>query len=351
MRKIYYYVLLVLPILVTACGTKDFNTNSDYREIAIIYGLLDIQAPKQFVKVNLAFQNANGENAITLAKDDPLIAQYEDSIIVELNAYDNKGALKQSEPMTKEYVDSKQPGDFNTNGNYWYTIDTSSLKIIGSYIYEVQVTNTITGKIYKAETDIVNSFCITSPSLFPRCVNTGPPGVNFYNSKGPKDVTVKFNTDENAGVYKIYVEFYYDEFYNNDITTTETKVVSYAINSNLFAQQNITDEAETIMSGESFVKALEIAIDTTNQDPSVKRSPGDLIFTVVAGGKKVTEYIRAEDAYSAITQTRPFFTNVFDENGEQGAGVLSSRYFQTKLGVPSSTSMDRLKLDYPGFKF
>ncbi|MBW8050124.1 MAG: hypothetical protein FVQ77_07255 [Cytophagales bacterium] len=73
---------------------------------------------------------------------------------------------------------------------------------------------------------------------------------------------------------------------------------------------------------------------------------GQLEFVVYAGSEDLEKYINVNYNYSAITQTKPFFTNV-----DGGAGLFASRYRQSEFGSINQKSIDYIINNYPGLKF
>ncbi len=350
MKKIYFLGLLGVLLIFSTCKTNDFDTNAEYREIAVIYGLLDIGTTKQYIKVSKGFQNTN-TNAVELAADDPEITQFQDSLEVTLHEYNGAGTWIQSQPMTKEFLALKDQGTFNQENNYWYTIDTSLMTLKGGYEYEVQAKNIVTGNIHSGSAKMIDDFCIVRPTASFNCDDFDLPAITFYTVKGYRKIAVEFETALNAEVYKVYVDFNYAEFTDNDTSTTVRKTYRFPIQSSIMRPYDSKGVVELQLNSEAFFTSFMNQLDTALQVESMKRYPENLTFTIVASGPEMAEYISAENAYSAITQTKPFYTNITDQDGNEGAGLMTSRYFKSKRCVVSTRTLEDIRAHFPGIRF
>ena len=63
MKKIAIFLLLISTLFM-ACET-DFEVNADWKEVMVVYGLLDQSQPKQYIKINKAYLGEG--NALQMA--------------------------------------------------------------------------------------------------------------------------------------------------------------------------------------------------------------------------------------------------------------------------------------------
>ena len=54
-KKNLLYIFAATIVLFSACST-DLDVNGEWKETMIVYGLLDQAQPKQYIKINKAFQ-------------------------------------------------------------------------------------------------------------------------------------------------------------------------------------------------------------------------------------------------------------------------------------------------------
>ena len=78
-------LLLALPALLVSCST-DFDTTADYKEVMVVYGLLNQYDSVQYIKVNKAFLGDG--NALIMAENSDSI-NYGDILDVTLEKIDN----------------------------------------------------------------------------------------------------------------------------------------------------------------------------------------------------------------------------------------------------------------------
>mgnify|MGYP000521561780 CR=1 FL=1 len=102
--------------------------------------------------------------------------------------------------------------------------------------------------------------------------------------------------------------------------------------------------------GSSFFNDFLTTIDVAKDDESLKRVIVDMDFTIVAAGESMAEYLQANNAFSSITQTKPFYTNVYDNEGIEGAGIVTTRYTK-RVKANFLGNLEGIKAQFPDLKF
>ena len=150
---------LCFAILLFSDCDDSFVVNADWKDITIIYGLLNTNDSINYIKINKAFLNEN-TNAIELAKIVDSI-YYKDSITVLLEEW-NGPLLVRNIYLTKEYDTTKDSGIFAYPGQYLYRTPVIKLNI--NYLYKLLVKNPQTGKEIRSETTLVGNIGTNLPS-------------------------------------------------------------------------------------------------------------------------------------------------------------------------------------------
>ena len=152
MKKIYL-ILSVFAIVFTACET-DFDVNAAWKEITVVYGLLDAGDGKevQQIKISKAF----------LGEMDALqMAQYADSINFDTNNLDvkivrikNNGII---DTVSLVAVPTIRDGDlFNDTIIIYEFVNDDFLKSDSEY--ELLIENKISGDVVSGHTELIGSF-------------------------------------------------------------------------------------------------------------------------------------------------------------------------------------------------
>jgi hypothetical protein len=193
MRKLLLLVTLA-TVLTYSCKT-DFDVTSDWKDISIVYGLLDPTDTAQYIKVTKAFLDKK-VSALTIAQIPDSL--YYTDITVQLEQYQNS-VLKKTIDLQKVdgnlegYV--KDTGIFANAPNYLYktkeVMDQNSS-------YKLVITISDNGKIVTSSTEIINDFLVTIPSPLQK-VNFKP-GAQYH---------VQWTSAKDGKIYGLVIRFHY----------------------------------------------------------------------------------------------------------------------------------------------
>lgn len=310
---------LFFSILLFSNCDDSFVVNADWKDITIVYGLLNQNDSIHYIKINKAFLNEN-TNAIELAKiTDSLF--YADSLSVMLEEW--YGSNKQKTIyLTKEYNANKDSGIFAYPGQFLYQT-TATLN--ASYQYKLVVRNPKTGKEMTSQTTLVGN-------LLPQY----PQHNGLITFKPDNTYSVEWYTGKNAFFYDLTVDIKYIEYPKSNPTLITQKTIhwpifSYRITSNQDGMKLMSIKLE----GNGFFDILAYNIKS---DMNLNREfkGFDLIFS--SGGKEIYIYIDVNKPSAGIIQKKPEYSNI-----NNALGVFSSR---NKTIIParlSSISLDELQ--------
>ena len=123
-RSVLVASMAVASILSTGCST-DIDVIAPKRDVTIIYGLLEADQTRQFIRINKAF--VGEDSAAALARQNG-INEYSDA---ELNAFvhemevDGITKTERTWPLTKTTIYNKEDGSFNSDSNVIYYFDAT----------------------------------------------------------------------------------------------------------------------------------------------------------------------------------------------------------------------------------
>ncbi|MCQ2285647.1 MAG: hypothetical protein MJZ76_02090 [Bacteroidales bacterium] len=315
MQKIWSIISLVISFLVAlilfiACE-PEFDQNAPYKDVTVVYGLLNPNETNHYIKVYKAYQTR--DNAIVAARDLDNISYY-DNITVSLDEYvDNQ--LKRTLPCDMSYDVPKDSGIFAYQPQVVYVNKDALNK---EATYKLNIVNKQSGKRITAETSIVKDFHINQP---------------FYDIAyfllSKSNTKVEFSRAENAVGYDIYLKFRYIEIdKNTGDTITPNGEIAWRV-------QRVRPEKGTkpIESKAALNHLFEVIASHLKPNSNViryaKGTPAEpyqcLTLEIWAAEESLMTYIDVNTvSYSSIVQDRAEFTNMKTADGS-AYGILSSR--------------------------
>ena len=341
MKKLFLSLSLLASLAFFNACTTDVELYADYKDIPVVYGLLDASKDTNFIRINRAFSGDN-DHPINAAN----VALIEDSCNYpgKLRAYIVKyrqgyGGQYQSTGDTLELdtitIHDKEEGIFYSPNQkvYWtdkpLSINTESAK----YRYKIFVykdNDTIT-----SETGIVggDGFKIVTATL------------GFMADANDLTSKVKFTLADNAVFYDMKMVFFYRESVNGGPLTDKEVSYSFGVNSldDLYQENERVYYVNYGMN--TLFNLLEEAIggDTViNEnhpnvvryfDNTYEKKPMKIFLS--AGGDELYNYIQI-NSQTGYAQSVPDYTNI---NG--GYGVFSSRInLVQEVSISAATQRD-----------
>ncbi|MDQ3072687.1 MAG: hypothetical protein M3Q97_05435 [Bacteroidota bacterium] len=305
MRSPALFTVLLVVLLSGGCR-KDFEVNAPWKEIHIIYGLMDrydsmglARDTIQYVRITKAFLNED-ESALTIAQVSDSI--YLDTLDVTLEEWRN--GFKTEYKMLEVYNDNKDSGIFASPGQYLYrTPPGFILKLDASYT--IIVLNPKTGVKSTASTPVVNP----PYPLFPSTTTK-----SYTFSKG-ENAIVNWRPALNAKFYDLKIRMNYSEWNASD----SSKIGDYRLNWTLFTfRTDITgQDMRQVFPGDDFYKFIAGQLQPKT---GVYRKMGLIDFIIQSGGEEIYTYIQVNRPSIGIVQKKPEYTNV-----NNGFGIFSSR--------------------------
>ena len=336
MRKNLLWLVLLSVAFFASCST-DVNLYADYKQVPVIYGLLEARADTNFVKITRSFYVQGDPHETALNPDSSNYPGKLDARIIE---YCNGDSVRQI-ILDTITIREKEPGLFYAPlQKMYYTTETLPLNSkTKKYSYKLKVV--LPEYTLNTTTDLVGDGYFDVQSL----------GVNF--SKEYFDAVPRrflFRPAINASYYDVSFAFNFKEQRELDgdsvPRTVQWHVGTYS-----------DYELSTRMEGdfyvffyrpEVFYYQLEefIGNDTA---VGVKRFFGDYPIDVIitAGGDKLDQYVHVSDALVGTVQSESDLSLI-----EGGYGVFSSRYtVRHAVGLAGETVPDLVAIRQWGFKF
>lgn len=341
--------LMVGAILSFSNCSTDFDLTSDYKEIPVIYGLLDQSQEVQYIRVNKAFLSESSALEIANIAD----SLYFENATVTLRGYSGDAVWQQDhyelganaqlqETFVLPRIDVSQndaypgknpEGIFASEPYFLYILDSREDEnnvLNQDYIYEIVVeTGTTTAT---AVTPLVKSFDIIRPNA--------EQGLNLLTD----EPFIQFNAPINGSIFDLDIVFRYREEANNDPNNFEIKEVTYNILTSQPRNQLVSDNSNFVSfnySSDAYWNALISRIGTGNDEQFKRVYLPPVEFVFYAGSKDLEQYSLVagvgENSVN-VGQSRPIYTNV-----QNGIGLFGSRYREVaNVGLTDNSFLELL---------
>ncbi len=319
--------ILVIALIITglsACET-DLDVNADWKDITIVYSILDPAQKIQYVRINKAFLGEG--NALEYAQI-PDSINYDTSYIkARIDEYRNGTVVqsmklkpiwlpRENDPTSPFYnpdfpyilVYAAQPQNyFKVSGNdtIWLNPDSE---------YHLEIFNLHSGETIKSSTILVKDFNITRPLY-----NPSKPYLKILNNDGQN--TIKWRAAVNGRRYQVIYIFYYKETSSPGDTVIKTVDYQLGILKSQYTSGN--EDMDISFQGNSFYKFLGTSIPANS---NVKRIAYQIELIIAVIPEEFNIYLEVNEPSSSIVQDRPEYTNI-----ENGYGLFSSRYIKSRL--------------------
>ncbi|MBT4217462.1 MAG: DUF4249 family protein [Flavobacteriales bacterium] len=312
MKKITFLFLLS-SILFSSCET-DFTVNADWKEVTVVYGLLDQSQEKQYIRINKAF--LGNENAYVMASVADSINYNPNNLEVKIEKLSASGNVLATKILT-DTIMFKEDGLFSVEENIIYVFDTDNF-LNEEKEYKLTITNKNSGNIISSQTKLIHNLSLMS------AFNNSAYKMGFYSQTGDfSNTTIEWTHSKNAAIYQMTLFVSYTEYGDDTIVKTVQKVypiIEYDGNPNM--SQQIT--------GEEFFNLLAYNIPSST---TVNRRINNLDVLFSVGTADLNTYINLNEPPTGIVQERDLFTNI-----DGGIGLFTARYNKMQENIFLTTT-------------
>lgn len=330
MKKTFFSLLTLFSLLVmfNACST-DVDLYADYKDITVVYGLLDSGADTNFIKINKAFLGPG--NALTFAQiaDSSNYPGKLDAKIIEYRANASGTHFQQTDvfPLDTITIHDKETGVFYAPDQlvYYTSKKIKNNSDLYNYRYELQIDRG--DSIISAVTDMVGGGSFTVIQ-----------GAFNFSSTASSGGVVSWLPCPNAAVYEVVFKFHFIEAKGSD---SVERVMTWPLGWHPTYQLTYNNGVYSVPFTPAmfYINIADMLGDDT-LDPDVERLiyEPSLEVSIAAGGDDLYNFITVNGPSNSIVQTIPEYTNV-----KGGYGVFSSRTLLTKWVRLSGSTIPELK--------
>ncbi len=309
-----FVVTALLIVLFNRCST-DVDIYSDYKDITIVYGILDKSDDTLWIKVTKAFLGSG--NALEFAQN-PDSSNYPYKLDVELTAIKN-GSEIQKFIFDTITIHNKQAGDsvfYYPDQLMYYAVRTAALNSEAVYHLSIKKSK---GDI-EAQTSVIPDFPITYPVS----------RINFNYEK-----EIEWKSAVNAKRYEIGLTFHYRELWPNSADTLD-KTISWSLGIKKSVNTNGNESMTIPYSGNQFYNLLD---NSLQKDPNVKRWAGNIDVEIACASQDFDTYYEVNNVSGGVLEEIPQFSNI---KGENALGLFAARHSvikPVKLSVSSELTL------------
>jgi len=326
MKSIFKFTFLVAFIsFVYSCSEK-VNLIGDFKETAVVYGLLDHSDSIHFIKITRAFIGPG--NALEIAKipDSNYFNQVEATVSEFVD-----GTLTRTWVLEDTIVENK-----DTNGAFYgpeqkvyyfrtlpTTVSSSGLNGVIQTSPNPQLTSLNPDATYKFKA-IINGgeFEVTGETELVKGITTTASSQNFTfkfanNPAEYVSTGVAVSNSGNSYVVNTQLDIAFNEHRGND-------VLEKRFNWQLGEVSTLPGTSKTFSAlGQTFYDLVKANV---SNDPTItKRTFNGIYVTVTGGAEELYNYMVVNQPSSTLAQSKPSYTNLTVSNGKRVVGIFSSR--------------------------
>jgi len=307
MKFVYRLLLIsIIPCFLTSCET-DFDVIADYKEVAIVYGLLNQADSVQYLRINKAFLGDG--NSLTYAKiaDSSSFGGDIKVVLTEVTP----GGIKTEFIFDTITLSNKQPGDFYAPDQLFYY---SNMKLNQENTYELKITNIKTNYEVNSQTRLIHDFNFSKPA-------SGAKSLSFKRSFTQPN---KFIWDNAVNGKRYQMKFYYNYKELNTNGDTTYRKIEWVFPEIITEKYDGSGSSEVGYSNEDFYTLCENKIpysDPVAEANVVARFSSVCDLEVTTIGDEFNTYLEANAPSTGVLIEKPVYTNITN-----GLGLLSCRY-------------------------
>ena len=302
--------LFIIPCLFVSCET-DFNVIADYKEVAIVYGLLNQNDSIHYLRINKAFLGAG--NSLTYAQVADS-SSYGADINVVLTEITSGGIIKERVFDTVSLYNKESGAFYSPKQLFYFYKDPLNDPFKASSTFELKITNKKTGTVVSSRTTLIHDFVITKPTA----------GAKTLNLRRSITQQTKFTWQNAVNAKKYQFRFYFNFKELNSQGDTTTRKIEWVFPEKTTENIDGIGECSVPYYNEDFYIMCTNKIpysDQSVEDAVVKRIASSCDLEVTAIGDEFNTYLEANGPSTGVLMEKPDYSNIIN-----GLGLFSSRY-------------------------
>ena len=309
MKNFCYLLLFALTLTSLSSCNKKLEVNAEWKDVTIVYGLLDQFDTIHYVKITKAFLGPG--NALDFARIYDS-SNYSMPLQVSMEEYSGSLLLRTIQLDTTS-INNKDTGIFySPYQKLFYT----KAKLTPEFRYHLIIKNTLTQKVIEGNATLIGELDIEKPTIYTR--------VSFQAGRSTE---VKWTSAKAGKRYQVAIQIRYAETFVDDPTSTVIKSLDWLALSNV---RSLSEKGGQVMdyyiSGDAFFMFMgnQLKTDSVN-GRAVSRALRDCDYIFTVGSEDLSTYMDVTEPSMTIIQEKPAFTNIIN-----GIGLFTARVIQSR---------------------
>ena len=340
MKYNYLLITACLIYLFTACK-PDFDLNASYKNVTVVYGILNHQDSIHYVKIYRGYQAHEPGSVFLNAQNPDSIYYKENEIRVVLREYKRDEDKNKDIRTTRPEIPLKITHDFpRDEGVFYYDKEKimyyTAEPIHKGMVYEIVITGSgIKGDTIKGKTPIVEGLQFKSIQIF-----------KMVAVQGTNKASVQFYQAKHAADYEIHVNFLYFEVDKKTNQVVGTGKVAKNITPRMGELTSTNGEFNATFT-KTFYNDIAVyvkpATGVTRYIGSPARPGVCIEFEGYAAEESFVRFLLTNQPSSSFNQVNTKYTNLSNTKGEGLVfGFFSSRAKSTMLCTTDEDSQNEL---------
>lgn len=291
--------LALVALAAVSCET-DVDINAEWKDITAVFGLLDVDEPVQYIKINKVFLGDG--SALEYALEPDSIYYDESQISARILELDQNEQLQHTITLNRVDTVLKDEGIFAGPNQFLYATDAT---LNPDFIYRLEIQKNDESPVVSSETQVVEP------------MNMIFPVTNGLINPAAKTVSMRFSLGETVRSYQVGVRLNVVE--EDTALNTLTPVTVEFL---LPKEDGELGEGETYykeFKGAAFMQYVAVTLGEPANN--VIRHAVDMDLAFYLAGDDFETYLEINGPSDGIVQERPQFSNI-----ENGIGLFASRF-------------------------
>ncbi len=328
MKRHLLFTFLLGSVFIFSCS-NDFDVNAKWKDIPVVYGLLDISDSAHYIRLEKAYLDPN-KDALELAKIADSI--YYDDAIVRLERESNGQIFTLQRVDGNKWGFPREDGIFTTEPNWLYRIDSSELLLKPGERMLIKIDRG------SGLPEVTSNAIILSPTK----LNAPPPNTSGFSflSNGNSKTNIAWSAADSAFIFDATLYVRYAEYPKVDPSKLVQKTIVWPWVRGLRRESN-SNSFDVDKIGIEFYELMK---NNITADDNMKRIFQGIDVEIIAGGSYLEKYVNVSLANTGITASGeiPTYSNM-----SEGLGIFDSvnKYKRIGIGINDKTR-DTLKMGY-----
>ncbi len=307
MRKILAFFFIVLNLILISCK-EDIELVGEFKETAIVYGLIDQADSVHFIKINRAFIGPGNALEIAQIPDSNYFEKLEGTVKEIIN-----GNIVRTWDLKDTVITNKDENGifYAPEQKVYYFSHSMSSPLVKEATYQLEI---IANKGESKEFTITGQTGLVSGMISPQ---TNPSSsFQFVDNQGVlKASSITLSDIGAAKIINMKLKIQIDE-----ISATDTNRLEIPMN---IADAEVTSSYSAAVQGKTFFELIQSSL--TDDNNIIKRKLVSIDVYITGGSDEFLTYYTSSKPSISLVQSKPSYTNLSTNNDNNVLGIFTSK--------------------------